>query len=91
MKLAFRRIAVPLVALAGARAASKRPVRTARLRFRKAERSFLAGTLITVTVTRPGYIGQHTSIKVRKDLRRYIRKDRCLPPGSGKPVACPDS
>ena len=49
MKLAFRRIAVPLV------------------------------------------IGQQTTIKVRKDLRRYIRKDRCLPPGSGKPVACPDS
>ena len=75
----------------GARAASKRPVRTARLRFKKFERSFPGGTLITVTVTRPGYIGQHTTIKVRKDLRRYIRKDRCLPPGSGKPVACPDS
>ena len=75
----------------GARAASKRPVRTARLRFKKFERSFPGGTVITVTVTRPGYIGQHTIIKVRKDLRRYIRKDRCLPPGSGKPVACPDS
>jgi large repetitive protein len=74
-----------------ARAASKRPVRTARLRFTRFERSFPAGTVITVTVTRPGYIGQKTTIKVRGQLRRYIRKDRCLPPGGGKPVACPAS
>jgi PKD repeat protein len=74
-----------------ARAASKRTATTKRLRFKSFERSFPAGTLITVTVTRPGYIGQHTTIKVRKGLRRYIRRDRCLRPGSSKPIACPDS
>lgn len=75
----------------GARAASKRTVKTKRLRFKSFERSFPAGTLITVTVTRPGYIGQYTTIKVRKGLRRYVRRDRCLAPGSRKPIACPDS
>jgi PKD repeat protein len=75
----------------GARAASTRPAKTKRVRFKKFERAFPAGTLITVTVTRPGYIGQQTTIKIRKGLRRYIRRDSCLRPGSSKPIACPDS
>ena len=74
----------------GARAASKSTTKTKRLRFRAFERAFPAGTLITVTVTRSGYIGQYTTIKVRKGLRRYIRRDRCLAPGSRKPITCPD-
>jgi PKD repeat protein len=75
----------------GARAASRRTSKTQRLRFKKFERSFPAGTLIKVTVTRPGYIGQYTSIKVRSGLRRYIRRDRCILPGAKKPTVCPDS
>ena len=75
----------------GVRAAAKRATKTKRLRFKTFERSFPAGTLITVTVTRPGYIGQYTTIKVRKGSRRYVRRDRCLPPGGRKPIACPDS
>ena len=74
----------------GARAASRRPSKTRRLRFKKFERSFSAGTLIRVTVTRPGYIGQYTTIKIRKGLRRYIRRDRCIVPGASKPTVCPD-
>jgi PKD repeat protein len=74
-----------------ARAASKRPTKTQRVRFKNFERAFPAGTLLTVTVTRPGYIGQQTTIKIRSRLRRYIRRDRCLRPDSSKPIACPDS
>lgn len=74
-----------------ARAASKRTSKTRRLRFKRFERAFPGGTLITVTVTRPGYIGQYTTIKIRKGQRRYVRKDRCLQPGARKPSACPDS
>jgi large repetitive protein len=69
----------------------KRAPKTQRLRFKKFERSFPAGTLITVTVTRSGYIGQHTTIKIRDRLRRYVRRDRCIHPAAGKPIACPDS
>jgi PKD repeat protein len=75
----------------GARAASRRTSKTQRLRFKKFERSFRGGTLITVTVTRSGYIGQHTTIKIRSGQRRYIRRDRCVMPAASKPVACPDS
>ncbi len=75
----------------GARAASRRTTMTKRLRFKKFERAFPAGTLIRVIVTRPGYIGQYTTIKIRSGLRRYIRRDRCILPGGGKPIACPDS
>jgi len=74
----------------GPRAASRRTSKTQRLRFKKFERSFPAGTLIKVTVTRPGY-GQYTSVKVRSGLRRYIRRDRCILPGAKKPTVCPDS
>ena len=75
----------------GTKKVSTRPVKTRRLRFKKFERVFPAGSLITVSVTRPGFIGQHTTIKIRGNLRRYIRRDRCLPAGGGKPIACPDS
>jgi hypothetical protein len=30
-------------------------------------------------------------IKIRSGLRRYIRRDRCILPGGGKPITCPDS
>ncbi len=69
----------------------KRAAKTQRLRFKKFERLFPAGTLITVSVTRSGYVGQQTTIKVRDRLRRYIRRDRCIHPASGKPIACPGS
>ena len=72
-------------------ATKKQPAKTKRLRFKKFERSFRAGTVITVTVTRAGYIGQHTTIKIRSGLRRYTRRDRCVKPATSKPVACPDS
>jgi hypothetical protein len=75
----------------GARAASRRTSKTQRLRFKKFERSSPAGTLIKVTVTPPGYIGQYTSIKVRGGLRRYVRRDRCMLPGTTKPTVCLDS
>ena len=69
----------------------KRTAKTRRLRFKKYERSFRAGTVITVTVTRSGYIGQYTSIKIRNKLRRYIRRDRCVFPSARKPLPCPDA
>jgi hypothetical protein len=52
------------------------------------ERVLRAGTRITVTVTRRGFVGKHTVILVRRG-RPPARVDRCLFPGSARPRACP--
>jgi hypothetical protein len=52
------------------------------------QRVLAAGTRLVVSVTRPGYIGKHTVLVIR-DGRAPLRRDRCLNPGSSRPVACP--
>ncbi|MEA2331376.1 MAG: hypothetical protein QOH58_1514 [Thermoleophilaceae bacterium] len=69
----------------------KRAKKTAQLRFKKLEGSLRAGTQITVIVTRPGYIGQYTTYKVRGKNRRPVRRELCIWPGAKKPRACPTS
>jgi hypothetical protein len=58
------------------------------LRLRTVEKRFYpAGVKIEVFVTKPGMIGKYTRFKVRK-AKAPTRTDRCLMPGSNKPVRC---
>jgi hypothetical protein len=54
------------------------------------ERALRYGTRLTITVTRPGYIGKSTVIIVQRG-RKPTRRDLCLPPGRTRAVACPAS
>ena len=47
-----------------------------------------AGTRLTISITKPGRIGKHTTISIRRG-KAPLRRDRCLMPGSRKPVRCP--
>ena len=58
------------------------------LRLRTIEKRFYpAGVKIEVFVTKPGMIGKYTRFKIRK-AKAPTRTDRCLMPGSNKPVRC---
>jgi hypothetical protein len=58
-----------------------------RTRLRAYEGMFRAGARLVIRVTRPGYVGKHTVIRIRHG-KAPLRRDRCLYPGSGKPAAC---
>jgi hypothetical protein len=60
---------------------------TVRVR-RFARRILRAGAVVQVWVTRPGEIGKYTRLRIRSG-RRPVRVDRCLLPGSRRPVRCP--
>jgi len=60
---------------------------TAITRVARFQRDLRAGTKLIVTVTKAGRIGKHTTIVIR-DGKAPARRDRCLMPGSGRPVAC---
>jgi hypothetical protein len=47
-----------------------------------------AGTRLVVSVTKPGRIGKHTTIVIRRGAAP-TRRDRCLMPSARKPVRCP--
>jgi hypothetical protein len=47
-----------------------------------------AGVRLVVRVTRPGFVGKHTLIRIRAG-KRPARIDRCLYPGSKGPRTCP--
>jgi hypothetical protein len=46
------------------------------------------GTLVQVYVTKPGRIGKYTRLRVRT-AKPPARADRCLLPGTRRPVPCP--
>jgi hypothetical protein len=52
------------------------------------QRVLEAGTRLVITVTKAGRIGKHTTIVIRRG-RVPKRLDRCLMPGSVRPVRCP--
>ncbi|MDA0164205.1 hypothetical protein OM076_28295 [Solirubrobacter ginsenosidimutans] len=52
------------------------------------ERELVAGTKLTITVTKPGYITKVTTITIRKG-KGPARTDRCQQPGETKRIACP--
>ena len=56
-------------------------------RLRAYEGMFRAGARVVIRITRPGFVGKHTSILIRRG-KAPLRRDRCLNPGSGEPTAC---
>jgi hypothetical protein len=56
-------------------------------RLRRYEGMFRAGTRIAVRVTRPGFVGKHTLIRIRRG-KPPLRFDSCLYPGTQGPTAC---
>ena len=59
------------------------------LRFRALHRRLGVGTLIRVWIIHPTNIGKYTRFRIRSN-RGPTRRDRCLPPGSNKGMACPN-
>jgi hypothetical protein len=63
--------------------------RTTKLaRLRPFERRLRAGTRLVIRVTRDGFIGKHTVIRIRRG-KAPARRDLCLFPGSEAPAKCP--
>ncbi|MDA0159781.1 PqqD family protein [Solirubrobacter ginsenosidimutans] len=58
-----------------------------KLRLRKFERGFKAGTRLEIRVTKAGYVGKFTSIVIRRHAEPR-RLDRCLVPGADRPSRC---
>jgi hypothetical protein len=63
---------------------------TAVTRLRAFERHLRAGIRLEIRVTRSGFIGKHTVIRIRRGKVPW-RRDRCLFPGSNVPARCPGS
>ena len=57
-------------------------------RLRAFERHLRAGIRLEIRVTRAGFIGKHTLIRIRLGKAPW-RRDRCLFPGSNAPARCP--
>jgi hypothetical protein len=52
------------------------------------EHRLRAGTRLVISVTRAGFIGKHTVIRIRRG-KAPTRRDLCLYPGSKGPAKCP--
>jgi hypothetical protein len=62
---------------------------TAQLRrFHRFERRLPVGVRLEIRVTKPAVLGRFTSFRIRR-ARPPVRRDRCLRPGSSRPVSCP--
>ena len=61
---------------------------TALTRLTRFERELGTGTRLTILVTKGNRIGKYTHLVIRRN-RAPARVDRCLMPGSSRPVACP--
>jgi hypothetical protein len=61
---------------------------TAVFHIQQFERELRAGTKLTITVTKPGYITKVTTLMIRKG-KGPARTDRCQQPGETKLIACP--
>jgi PKD repeat protein len=58
------------------------------LRFRRYERRLLAGTVLTVRISKGDSIGKFTQFRIRSG-KAPRRRDRCLRPGETRGSACP--
>jgi hypothetical protein len=59
-----------------------------RIVLRALQRSYAAGTVIEIRITKPDTIGKYTRLRIRAD-KSPARVDRCLRPGRpNKPVGC---
>ena len=54
------------------------------------ERVLRAGTQLEIRVTKPSFIGKYTRFVMRRG-QPPMRRDRCLMPGSSRPVTCPSA
>jgi hypothetical protein len=52
------------------------------------ERDLRAGTRLTITISKPGFITKVTTVTIRRG-RAPARSDMCIVPGARKPSACP--
>jgi PKD repeat protein len=59
------------------------------LRFRRFERRLLAGTVLTVRISKGASIGKFTQFRIRSG-KAPRRRDRCLRPGDRSGSACPE-
>jgi PKD repeat protein len=59
-----------------------------KLRFKKLERKFAPGARLIVSVTKKGFIGKYTTVRMRRG-KPPLRQDLCLWPGAKKGKACP--
>jgi hypothetical protein len=57
-------------------------------RLRAYEGQLRAGARLVIRVTRSGYIGKHTVIRIRRG-KQPLRRDRCLYAGNPEPTQCP--
>jgi PKD domain len=60
------------------------------VRFRRLQRFLRAGTVLQVSVTKPGTIGKYSRFRIRRGAAP-ARVDRCIKAGAKKPVRCPSS
>jgi hypothetical protein len=74
---------------ASASSTSKQKPGAVLLSFHRFERSYRAGTVLTILVAKPGQIGKYTSFAIRRH-RLPVRTDSCLAANS-TPVACTSS
>jgi hypothetical protein len=73
----------------GSACPARRWARTASVtRVARFQHAFAAGTRLVISVTKPGRIGKHTTIVIRRGAAP-MRRDRCLIPGARKPARCP--
>jgi hypothetical protein len=61
---------------------------TALFHVQQFERELIAGTRLTITVTKPGYITKVTTITIRRG-KAPARSDRCRLPGDRRLIKCP--
>jgi hypothetical protein len=80
------RISVGCTGIGCPRSAPARATKVTRLR--AYEGQLRAGARLVIRVTRAGFIGKHTVIRIRRG-KQPIRRDRCLYPGNPKPTQCP--
>ena len=57
------------------------------VRLKRMERAYAPGVVLTIRVTAPDATGKLVQIRTRRG-KPPLRTDRCLGPGSAKPVAC---
>ena len=56
-------------------------------RLRRYEGHLRASARLVIRVTRPGFVGKHTLIRIRRG-EQPLRRDRCLYPGTEGPTKC---
>lgn len=64
--------------------------RTRRTRVRRLEGQFSAGTVIKIFIRKGRTLGKYTRLRIRRNAAP-ARIDRCLEPGSARPVRCDSS